>query len=115
MTNEIKEILDYLKDDSMFIDDEDGIRKEITLDESNLLLDYITNLQDKLKWYENIDPNKTIDKFRYEQNMKVKNLQERIDKAVEYIEENWHKSFLLGTWEFFGSGDELLNILRGDE
>ena len=45
----------------------------------------------------------------------IDNLQQRIDKAIEYIEENWRKSILLGTWEFYGSGEELIEILRGED
>ena len=79
MKNEIKEILDNLRiyagrEENGFICD---------------IENYITNLQDKLKWYENIDPNKTIDKFRYEHNMKVKNLQNeiaRLNKIIDKLE-----------------------------
>lgn len=59
MMNEIKEMLDYLKD-------EENTRriKCITIEESKQLLDYITNLQ--------------------EENQKYK---EAIDKAIEYMKD----------------------------
>ena len=55
MTNEIKEILDYLKDKKAYAINEFGAHKELTPEENNKLVHYITNLQ------------------------------QRIDKAIEYI------------------------------
>lgn len=110
MTNEIKEIRDYIACPQLG-DDYYGEWGALRLDQRlkiKELLDYITNLQDKLKWYENIDPNKTIDKFRLEQNMKVKNLHQRIDKAIKYIENDIDLTGINGF-------EKLLDILRGDE
>ena len=87
MTNEIKEIIEYLKDDSMFIYDEDGTRKEITLDESKLLLDYITNLQE-----ENERLKELADKYEEEHKTTYETWKKDIianKKAIEYIEHNW--------------------------
>ena len=47
MTNEIKEILDYLKDKKGYAINEFGAHKELTPEENNKLLHYITNLQEK--------------------------------------------------------------------
>jgi hypothetical protein len=86
MTNEIKEIqerLDYHK--------AIGIEPEycedlITTGELQRLLDYITNLQ------------------------------QRIDKAVEYIKWNLDKNEeLIEYFNYDANFNELLNILRGDE
>jgi predicted nucleic acid-binding Zn-ribbon protein len=99
MTNEIKEILDLFYNEYS--------KEEKTLEK------YITNLQNEIFDLKDTIQNKNDCIGAYE--CIIEDRDKRIDKAVEYIEENWYKSFLLGTWEFFGSGDELLNILRGDE
>ncbi len=78
MNDEIKEILD-------FDFESQGERIEINEYERNILKDYITNLQDKVEWYENIEINKTIDKFRLEHNKEIKRLNEeneRLKKAL---------------------------------
>jgi ASC-1-like (ASCH) protein len=84
MTNEIKEILDILT-----FNKEDILNKIcsvedfVSREQIIKLLDYITNLQ------------------------------QRIDKAVEYI----NNEYDVEPHELYGlvSADELLNILRGDE
>lgn len=48
MTNEIKEILDYLKDKKGYAINEFGFHKELTPEENNKLLNYITNLQNEI-------------------------------------------------------------------
>jgi len=54
MNDEIKEILDYLKDDKWDYYPSDGIPYKVFLcEERDILLDYITNLQEKVKQYEN--------------------------------------------------------------
>ena len=54
MNNEIKEILDYLKDNDNYIEDIGGEHKRIGLYETKILLNYITNLQEYNQIY-NID------------------------------------------------------------
>ena len=52
MKDEIKEILDYLKDKDDYIEDYGYEYKRISLEDTKVLLDYITNLQkenEKLK------------------------------------------------------------------
>ena len=109
MTTEIKEILEALKPHSDIVKE---YPLTLSIEEQKILLDYITNLQDKLKWYENIDPNKTIDKFRLEQNMKVKNLQQRIDKAIKKIEKD---AELIDLEDGYNTCMAVIDILRGDE
>lgn len=117
MTNEIKEIIEYLKDDSMFIDDEDGTRKELTLDESTLLLNYISDLEDTI-----INKNNCIEAY----DCILENRDKRIDKALEYIKEHtihdtpkklsngiYERGELIRTCDFYI--EDLLDILRGDE
>lgn len=108
MTNEIKEIIEYLKDDSIFIYDEDGTRKEITLDESKLLLDYITNLQEIEKEHQKING---------ELRLEINNLQQRINKAVKYIKKNipyweeWHYDMVINTEDM----NKIISLLKGEE
>ena len=47
MKGEIKEILDWLKDEDIYIEEIGYQYKRISLRESKLLLDYITNLQEE--------------------------------------------------------------------
>ena len=68
MTNEIKEILDYL---NKFINDKEEITKygcEISVKNAKILLDYITNLQEENEMYAQL-------KDEYE---------DIIDKATQY-------------------------------
>ena len=120
MTNEIKEILDIFKQVDLETDvggcsncprkDKNKTCIGCLNNAKDKLLDYITNLQQE---------NERLKKQYAKEEKKLFHdneiLQQRIDKAIEYVEKYWQKSYLLGTWEFFGSGDELLNILRGDE
>ena len=90
MTNEIKEILDYLKDENIYIEEYDYCYKHLSLEESKLLLHYIINLQ------------------------------QRIDKTIEYIKDNVavyaFNNKELPHWEFNDNNmQDLLNILRGVE
>lgn len=42
-------------------------------------------------------------------------LNNRINKAIEYFEENYRFSNLGGDYEFYGDGYEFLKILHGDD
>lgn len=46
---------------------------------------------------------------------KIERLNNRIDKAIEYIRTNEGYSQISGMWEFYGDTDELVKILRGEE
>ena len=82
MNNDIKERLnnlDRLANNQTYAED-------ITeVEAAKLLLDYITNLQQKLEYYKNIDPDKTIDKFRQKINKEMFNLQEELKSSNESI------------------------------
>ena len=151
MTNEIKEILDNLKE-VWISPDGDYMNNELDERKTNLLLDYITNLQEeneKLKnlytnekshkidcnyfktLYSKVDKNIVIDDLVYKceqcrvlydnvekTSIENMNLQQRIDKAVEYIEE--YQEVLKehnGDWLNYQEGFKpyLLDILRGEE
>ena len=113
MTNEIKKILDYLKDKKGYAINEFGAHKELTPEENNKLLDYITNLQEeneKSKEYIEFYKDMT-DKWKDMTNVfkeSSEDYKQRIDKAVEYLEQPYRDNFDY-------SKAELLNILRGDE
>lgn len=47
MKDEINEILEWLSDKDIYLEDNGYLYKRISLGETNLLLDYITNLQDE--------------------------------------------------------------------
>ena len=115
MKDEIKEILDYYKrtNKNHFGYEQDKI---ITYKEAHLLLDYITNLQEKVEQYENPEDmtlfymwldEKTKDKMKklQEENNNLKKdfkrhidrineLTERNEKAIEYNNKNIHSQTL---------------------
>ena len=106
MNEEIKEILDDLKDKCKYIEDYGYQYKRLSLEDTNLLLDYITNLQEELKsandsitWWSN--------RFNAVQR-DYEDYKSRIDKAIEYIKE----------FEYYIPEDDvpkLLNIMQGYE
>ena len=81
MNEEIKEILDITLDYLEGID-ETRNTKILTTNETNILLDYITNLQ---KENERLKHQLNQEKPNY---LQIWQLEDRIDKAVEYIKEN---------------------------
>lgn len=92
MTNEIKEIIEDLKNKDISVDD-------LTHNDKVKLIDYITNLQEKIK-----EADEAVEYWQKQYD----NLQRRIDKAIEYLEQPYRDNFDY-------SKAELLNILRGDE
>ena len=92
MNNEIKEILDFLKDKDDYIEEYGYEYKRISLEDTKILLDYITNLQD---------------------------YKSRCEKAIEYIEKSMDNSQPFYKYLFGDENgkvenlDRLLNILQG--
>ena len=104
MPNEIKEILDRLKDDTYVPLEDNREYKLLDKGDDTILLDYITNLQEENKQLRE-------NNFSMQEEMclrwnELDKLQQRIDKAVEYISN-------------CGCDDEAIDniedILRGDE
>lgn len=92
MNNDIKEILDDLETEYPSL--------------ARNLRDYITNLQEEKDKYK-----RYVDDFLYtyeELQDKVIEKQQRIYKAIEYIEE------LFNTGNMYANKEELLDILRGE-
>lgn len=83
---EIEELLNELKckdNYSNFIDSQYGGNDYyylLEIQEAMKLLSYIEQLEDKINWYENIDINKTIDKFRVKHNEEIKELHNKIEQ-----------------------------------
>lgn len=115
MNKEIKEILDYFKrsNKNRFGFEQD---KLISYEEAQILLDYITNLQEENETLKaKLDIGKTCGFCTY---YKYK---QRIDKAIEYIET--HKVMTQGhyngrewVYQYFEltcEPNDLLNILKG--
>ena len=121
MTNEIKEILDSIKEQS---EEENWI--QLSPEFIQPLLDYITNLQEEI-----IDLKDTIENKNDcigVCDCIIENISKQIDEAVEYIENNWidYKTAkeVVNTTDIISNDDlvisieeikELLDILRGDE
>lgn len=122
MKDEIKEILDKLKDtaDTSFFaicgtkEELENIPKSIskalhiTDKHAKLLLDYITNLQEE---NENLQEKlnlamETIDIGVENTYIKTTDYKKRIDKAIEWVKKNMY---------YFPRPDELLNILQGSD
>ena len=103
MKDEIKEILDELKDEDNYIEDYGFRYKRIALDDVWHLLDYITNLQDK---YERMKENAEI------LSNGCNELEQKIDKAIELI--NKHSNY--PTYYLTGNiVKDLLSILQGSD
>lgn len=84
MKDEIKGIIDKLKDENNYqVDCNDGSAfKELFANEINLLLDYITDLQEELKYRKQAE--QEYNEKRTKLMKKYKELQERKNKAIEY-------------------------------
>lgn len=93
---EIKEILERVK-------------KHYVLDkiQDNLLLNYITNLQQAVK-----NTKETADDMLYELNEENEKLKSRIEKAVEYVEQ--HKFNKFGDIDC-GEAEAIIDILNSKE
>jgi len=110
MNKEIKEILDYLKESAT----KQNLYFEINPEKAKKLLDYITNLQEENQALKN-----QLD-FIEEQNHIIDKLQEKIDKAIEYIKscnnkEKLESMFLDENYISNYGAKDLLNILTGGD
>ena len=110
MTDEIKEILDNMKEISSFEYTTDWF--ELNYEDIKLLLDYITNLQQELeeeneRLKENaIHNDKVVDKAKWNEMI----YKSRCEKAIEYIKEHRRKDEFLNLNEW--QTRDLLNILQ---
>lgn len=125
MTNEIKEIIEYLKDKNIYIEEHDYCYKRLSLEECNTISNYITNLQEEIKEWEYIQDiqNKREYRKRYLEERRKEDptllypdydeiykrffeQRDRIDKALKFIKlhDLYHP-----TNEFI-----LINILQGN-
>ena len=115
MNNDKKEILDellkYFKESNIngFGYEQD---KLISYEEAQIILDYITNLQEENK-------NRISESLSYDLvKAKIKDLEYKIDKAIEYIKEHnviaTNKEYMPKEYEYCCSAD-LLNILEGED
>ena len=111
MTNEIKEILEKLKDGNWYdeLDLTGTMWIELRWEETHLLLDYITNLQEEIERQEKSQV--ILDNQNAE-------LQERIDKALEYMKSEYtvtDDEVYLFLTNRVASLSKLENILKGDD
>lgn len=113
MTNEIKEIInnliEYRNSDYKCKQPEDCL----TIEDVWLLLDYITNLQEKYK-----ETDKSYTKMIYKYNKVLS----RNEKAIQYINKYEYQRYCPSPYEKEKyimreeeEGQDLLNILRGEE
>lgn len=125
MTDEIKEMLDYLKNNTFIPDEAKRKYKILHRDEVNKLLDYIANLQEEKQemkngWQEEIYEKDKVLSDWLEDERKINILQQRIDKAIEYIEthkEPLHHYFDEPDCDYWiaTNPQDIIDILRGDE
>lgn len=106
MINEIKEIIEYLKNPDFYVEDFGFSYKRISLDETNILLDYITNLQNEIFDLKDTIQNKNDCIGAYE--CIIEDRDKRIDKTIKYCEES---SKTIKS-EYFS---DVLKILKGDK
>lgn len=96
MKDEIKEILEYIKDVDLYIEDNGYQYKRLSLIEIKILLDYITNLQEENENKTEYICDLVTEKINYKQ---------RNEKAIEYIKNNCY--YLVDN-----DDKNLLNILQ---
>lgn len=106
MTNEIKEIMEYLEDLDIYTEEHGYCYKRLSLGDDKLLLDYITNLQNEIFDLKDTIQNKNDCIGAYE--CIIEDRDKRIDKAIKYCEES---SKTIKS-EYFS---DVLKILKGDE
>ena len=107
MTNEIKEILDKRQLRLMCNDIYEG-------GDWQTMIDYITNLQEENKKLEK--RNKEIYEGFMATTQELCEYAEKIDKAVEYIENDYDKNEeVIDYFNLNSYYDNILKILRGDE
>ena len=115
MNNEIKEIIEYFKDDIDFLEVElkhpEFKGRYITIRDKECeylrkLLDYITNLQEEKD---------SLDDYNRHLHNELKDYKSRNDKAIEYIK-LWHyrNDFRVNSFTK-GVKEELLDILKGSD
>ena len=122
MNDEIKEILDWLKDEDIYIEDYGYQYKRISLRETKLLLDYITNLQQKIEQYENPDD---MTLFYMWLDVKAKDKMKELEEENEILKENnsdmqeemarvWEENERLKEWkkDLLNENIELENIRK---
>lgn len=110
MQDEIKEILRYLRIEN------GHCSSELSYEETHLLLDYINNLQNeneelrRFRYTIRKDETKTPPVITRTYKREYEEVQQRVDKAIEYINNSSINNWLYGTPD-----DDLLKILGGDE
>jgi hypothetical protein len=111
MANEIKEILEALKPHNDIVKE---YPLTLSIEEQKLLLDYITNLQEEK---DNLKKQYAKEEKKLFHDNEI--LQQRIDKAIEWINnhiETYTKDRIsIIDWDNFSDPRKLLDILRGDE
>ena len=120
MKEEIKEILDNTLEYLEGID-ETRNTKILTTIETNILLDYITNLQEenerlKIEKQEEYNRFNLMAKFRDKALERTLIYKSRIDKAIEYITtEQLYTNYQWGKSQYEKILKDLLNILQGED
>ena len=113
---EIKVILDYLKDDNWDYYPSDGIPYKVFLmQERDSLLDYITNLQQKVEQLENkreISGNNFHSLVKNYRNLQKQNeqLENIIKDAIEYLNKREYDNYSCSVCSVMS--DDLLNIIN---
>ena len=122
MKDEIKEILEWLNDKDYYIEDFGYKFKRLSLEENEALLDYITNLQE-----ENKKLALELSGYRTAilKDDKLLGLQQRIDKAIEYIneaienddyfEDDIATDIKEPSYDKYVNSSSLLRILQGED
>ena len=125
MNEDIKELLDKLKDKDWYEEfDLTGTKWiELKQEETNLLLNYITNLQEKCenldRVYKNLQEEHELvrcdlhNAWSWEKGARkeAQDYKSRIDKAIEYIKRDQRECL----YENRMRHSDLLNILQGDD
>ena len=127
MKDEIKEILDKLKDGNWYeeLDLTGTMWIELRWEETHLLLDYITNLQEELERYQHYSKTTGIEELKKENEKLKKDIKfyeysfnkfkERFEKGTEYIKSTKYCGIKIDKISLEEYLNKLLNILNGDD
>ena len=123
MSDEVKEILDYLKDDNYFTESSEyevssyDLFKSLNRVQTDKLLDYITNLQEeneRLK--ENkLTPDELANLLNQELIKQRDDYKSRCEKATKHIKEHTENIDRGKYYEDYVETYDLLNILNGGD
>ena len=118
MNDEIKEILDNISDniEYYYVGTNGCLYQDLTKEQLLLIKDYITNLQEENDILNDIT--ESYEETSKEEQEEMEKLQQRIDKAIEFIKENSGYDEEISSCcddLLYSDCDKLIELLGGEE